>query len=320
MMNIILFWSTQVKDESFEEWQNKTIDLLEFHELTLASQVKYNKNVHLVTYQKFSDRINIPDEVQILDANKFYPAKNAYDDMKRGHSIAHISDLVRFRVAVQKEGVVLDLDAVAIKPLPDVDAFISTHYTKLTGGLVIKFGKTQPLFKTDGSWDGKALSVFPFKVHRSITGDINILCKQIEDSLAAKPKTGSKAWNYVMWTIRDIANKHDNVYVMKPIECCPVPGWKSGGNCYSLDSPTKFDGETPLFGNLLPSTEDIFENTYMVQHFFDSIFKKTQRLDSNLWDSIKPDSLVDTEIKHIFGTDWLQNKKTKFNSNIDDLF
>ena len=309
-MNIILFWSSQLCDnETYDSWKNKTIDLSLFHELTLHSQVKFNKNVFLLTYQKLSDKIKIPDTVQIIDASEYYPPERAYESMKRGHSIAHISDLVRFRYANITDGVILDMDAVAIKELPNIHAFISTHLTKLTGGLVIKFGEKHPPFKTDGSWDGKALSVFPFKVHSSISSQINELCTKIEESLDNTPKTGTKAWNYIMWKMKDIANSNDIFTIMKPIHCCPVPAWKSVGNCYSLDYPTKFDGESKLFGNQLPSLDEIFRDGYIVQHFFESAFKNSNGIESDFWKSVKDNSLLHREIIHVFGSEWLKEKR-----------
>jgi hypothetical protein len=309
-MNVILFWSGKLQEnDTIETWRNRTIDLSLFHEVTLASQVKFNNTVYLCTYQKFSDLVPIPEEVTVVDANEYYPLEDAYSALKRGHSIAHISDLVRLKMALEYDAVVMDIDNIVINEFPKDDCFTSTMFTKLTGGLVIKFGPKHPAFNIrDNSWDGKALSVFPIKVHSSISSDITDLIEKIRDSLSKEPKKDTKGWNYVMWTLKDIANRHENVRVMKPIEFCPIPAWKSAGNCYSLESPSKFDGQSQLFGNTLPSIKEIFEKTYAVQHFFESAFKNADSLENNFWNTIKRGSLLDYEIKHIWGENWRDKK------------
>jgi hypothetical protein len=308
-MNIILFWSSQVQaDESYEQWLEKTIDLSYLHELALNSHIKLYKNIFLLTYQRFSDKIVIPNEIKVLNADEFFPSKDAHESMRKGHSVAHISDLVRFRLANEKEGVVLDMDAVSINPLPNIEAFCSTSITKRTGVMQIKFGPKHPFFKTDGTWDGRALSVFPFKVHSSIKNDINDLCTKIQQSLSESPKKSSKGWNYIMWEMKNIANSNDNVQVMKPIQCCPIPAWKAAGNCYSLDAPTKFDGKTHLFGNLLPSIDQIFEQSYFIQHFFESSYKSA-KIKTDFWERIKKGSLLEKEVEFVLGKNWRKVKK-----------
>jgi hypothetical protein len=227
----------------------------------------------------------------------------AFSALKRGHFIAHISDLVRLKGAIMNDGVVLDLDAVMINPFPDYDCFTSSLPTKKTGGMQIKFGKTQPRFIVD-DWDGEALSIFPIKVHSSIKSDILELIEKIESSLNASPKTGTKGWNYIMYTIRDIANKHKHMKIMKPIHCGAVPAWMSKGNCYSLESPTRLDGSTELYGYRLPSIDEILSDAYCIQHFFDSTAKVDITEREHFWSNIKSGCLIDAEAMLIYGSEW----------------
>jgi len=52
MNNIVCFWSKYNKETDLQDWLNKEIELNDFHKFTLLSQLKYNKNVFLYSYQK----------------------------------------------------------------------------------------------------------------------------------------------------------------------------------------------------------------------------------------------------------------------------
>jgi len=312
-MNISLFWSKNLRkdSETFNHWRHRRISLSYFHEATLLSHVKAGNTVRLYTYQNFDESISIPPEIIVEDANGFFSAQDAYSALKRGHSIAHISDVVRLRSAIRYEAVVMDIDNIALRPFPKIDTFTSTMAAKTTGAMAIQFKENHPPFKIkDGSWDGKALSVFPMKVHNSIAEDVEELCRKIETSLSKLPTKGTKGWNYVMWTLKDIANKYDHVHVMKPIDTTPFPAWKSAGKCYSLDAPTKLDGKTNVYGYVLPSVDQILQKSYCVQHFFESAFKNAKSLDKDFWQSIKLGSLLNEELNLVFGQDWIDKKCT----------
>ena len=96
---------------------------------------------------------------------------------------------------------------------------------------------------------------------------------------------------------------------MEPIKCCPLPAWKGAGHCYSLDYPTKL-GNKSLFGYEMPSIEKILNESYIVQHFFESSFKNAPETTKDFWDSVNEKSLLGHEIKRIFGN--------KYKNNIED--
>ena len=79
-----------------------------------------------ISYQSFDDSVPIPTEIIIEDANQYFPAEDAYSALKREHSIAHISDLVRLRSAIEHEAVVMDIDNIVLRPFPEIDTFTST--------------------------------------------------------------------------------------------------------------------------------------------------------------------------------------------------
>ncbi len=317
MNNISLFWSLPPKtNDTLKSWINSDIELSIFHELSLQSHIKFNNNVTIYTYQNIIS--DVPKSIKIKSAHDYFPELNAFNALKIGHSIAHVADIVRLKASLQNNAIVMDLDNVIINPLPNIDCFTSTIPAKTTGGVGIKFGKNHPPFKIhDNSWDGKALSAFPLKVHDCIEKEIKELINKIKRSLQSIPIKNSKGWNYVMWTLKEIANNNSLVTVMQPIQFGPLPVWLSSGKCYSLESPTRLNGTTNLYGYILPSIEDIFKNSFCIQHFFESSFKKNNALNVNFWQNVKEGSLLNAEANLIFGKDW----KLKFNKSfLDDIF
>ena len=281
--NIILFWSKFDKDTdvSCEKWLAKEITISPFHLLSLYSHIKHKHNVYLFTYQKIKSKIS--NGITIKDAND-------------------ISDLVRLRVATAITGIVIDMDAVVINTLPNIDGFFSTMPAKATGGFAPHWGKSHPPFTIhDNSWDGKALSAFPLKVHKKIIPYITELYCKILGTLSKPPKKSTKAWNYVMWTLKEIARIEKDSKVFKPISCCPIPAWLSSGRCYSLESPSRLNGTTELFGYKLPSIDQILNESYIVQHFFESAFKQSKSVDKNFWLNLPNNCLVIKEAEKIFG-------------------
>ena len=183
--NIILFWSKFDKetDTSCDKWLNKEITISPLHYLALHSHIEFKHNVYLYTYQKIKSKL--PENIIVKDAKEIYSPTFAFSALSRGHSIAHISDLVRLSVSTQIGGLVLDMDGVVVNPLPDLDAFFCTMPAKMTGGFAPKWGKSHPPFTIhDNSWDGKALSAFPIKVNKKISPAIKNLYQKIWSTLS----------------------------------------------------------------------------------------------------------------------------------------
>ena len=219
--------------------------------------------------------------------------------------MAHISDIVRLRSASENEGIVLDMDAVLLRPLPDIPLFFSSMPAKLTGGFAPKWGKSHPpMFVPDKSWDGKALSAFPVKVGKAIRASIAVLASRIEKTLGVPPQTGTKAWNYIMWDLKKLAHFHPTAKVFPPIAFCPIPAWLGSGKCYSLQCPTKFDGVSTFFGYTFPSVEKIFSESYAIQHFFESSFKDSAKAGQDFWTALPDKSLLGITATHVLGEGW----------------
>ena len=102
----ILFWSTYNNDDvNIEIWRNKKIQLSKFHILTLLSHIKLKNKTYLYTYQNIK-KSKIPKSIILKDANEILPDFVAFNALKNGHSIAHISDAVRLKVASTINGIV----------------------------------------------------------------------------------------------------------------------------------------------------------------------------------------------------------------------
>jgi hypothetical protein len=135
---------------------------------------------------------------------------------------------------------------------------------------------------------------------------IENLSHKIIDTLLDKPKKNSKAWNYVIWTLKDIMKIDDSYKVYPPIYFCPVPAWLGAGNCYSIQSPTKFDGKKQIFGYNFPHFRQILNKSYVVQHFHESIFSQSKLVTNDFWLNLPNDCLVAKEAEYILGKKWRQ--------------
>jgi hypothetical protein len=302
-MKHILFWSEYSDEMNYDMFCDKRIQLSAFHKLSLKAHEKLNNDVVLFTYQKINEKL--PKNVKVLDADTIFPKRTAYSVLRNGHSIAHISDAVRLKYASQVNGIVLDMDAVLLRKLPTDCGYFASMPAKRNGGVAPQWGKSHPpLTVHDKSWNGKELAAFPVKVSDSMSKHIESLSHKIMHTLLEKPKKNSKAWNYVIWTLKDIMKKDTSYKVYPPIAFCSVPAWLGGGKCYSIQSPTKFDGKTTLFGYPLPHFRHIIEESYIVQHFHESAFSKSELVKNDFWLNLPNDCLVAKEAEYILGLNW----------------
>ena len=309
--NIFLFWSTYKESESIDEWRNRKMELSDLHFLSLFSNDISGDNIFLYTYQniKKSNLNAIYKNIKVVDADIVFPCQKAFKSLTMGHSIAHISDLIRLTEASTKEGVVLDMDGVRINPFPDKSGWMASVPAKLTGGFAPKWGDAHPpITINDNSWNGKALSNFPCKINKRTSSFGFKLISEIKSSLCSMPKNDSKAWNYVMWALKEIPLIYEDIHVYPPISFGPLPAWLGPGKCYSLEYPHRFNGKEELFGYKLPHIDEILEKSYIVQHFFESAFKKSG-INTNLWENINDGCLLAIEAETILERNWRQELK-----------
>ena len=314
---IILFWSTYDSsvDLTYDKWIDKKLNISAFHLLSLLSHIKLKNDTTLYSYHKFNVG-QVPEGIKIKDANKIFCSKEAFEALQTGHSIAHISDLVRLTVAANINGVVIDMDAVCLKKFPSLESYYGSMPAKLSGGVAPKWGKSHPpLHISDNSWDGKGLFMFPAKINNEIKHQIIALTDKIKKTLQVKPKKTSKAWNYVMWGVKDTIKNNSKAKVFKPIYFCPLTAWLRKGKCYSLENPTRLDGVTKKFGVRFPSIEEIFEKTITVQHFFESAgnlqggfgdISNNKNTNTLSWANINEKCLLAQEALYVIGKNWRQ--------------
>ena len=82
-----------------------------------------------------------------------------------------------------------------------------------------------------------------------------------------------KDWNFVMSALNGMVDDNNECVALAPIYSGPIPGWLPEGKCYSIESPTRLDGQHQAFGYQLPSIGKILEESYFVQHYYESAFK-----------------------------------------------
>ena len=305
MSKIILFWT--VYNDTFEnadQWRNFTFTPTDLHFLVFQGHEKLQNDVELYSYQKCKLDFT---HIKLKDANDYIDYKEAFTALQNGHSIAHISDAIRMKRASEVEGIILDSDAVPLKKFPDQNSWFSTMPCKKTGGFAPKWGENKPPMKVhDNSWDGKELTAFPVKVGTNTKDKFNALAEQIISKLKQPPKQSSDEWNSILWTVKEIANNDTSATIYKPIYMCPLPAWLTAGKCYSLESPTRLDGKTELFGHIMPSIDEILSKSFVVQHFFESAFQKADEKDI-FWDSLPKSCLLKKEYIYINGEQTMEN-------------
>jgi len=316
---VILFWSKYdpAIDTEIGGWQSREISYNPSATLTLQTHLRFGHDVTLYTYQAMPQGISA--EVNLRDASEIYPATDAWDALTRGHEIAHISDLVRLRAAAHANGLVADMDSLIVNELPDLDGFFCTIPAKASGGVARKWGKSNPPFLVhDGSWDGKALSNFPTKVGESMKQPILDLADEVQRRLAIVPKknkydgngTGSVLmgtdWNFVMHALKDISAELPDTKVLPPIKAGPLPGWLPPRKCFSIESPTRLTGEHSSFGYRVPSIQEILDNSFLVQHYFESAAQKVVQTErhASFWYDIPADSLIGVIAQQTVGDKW----------------
>ena len=59
---------------------------------------------------------------------------------------------------------------------------------------------------------------------------------------------------------------------------------------------------------MLPSLDQNLQESYCVQHFFESAFKNADRLTNDFWQCIKVVSLLYEELNLVLGQDWIDKK------------
>ena len=123
-------------------------------------------------------------------------------------------------------------------------------------------------------------------------------------TLLEPPKQDSKAWNYVIWSVKKIIKYDKKAKVYQPISFHPLPAWLGKNKCYSLESPTRLNNETILFGYKLPSIKEMFKDSFMIHHFFESTFNNSKIVANNFWLNVSKDSLLGKEAEYIVGEDW----------------
>lgn len=271
-----------------------------FSKLSLRSHVRMKHRVLLFSHQP----VRVPDGIELVDADEHMSAEAAWGALERGHKIFQIADFVRMSaVASMPDSVLMDVDHVVLNNIPDDPCFISSLPAKRTGGMAIKWGDRFPPLKVpDKSWDGKGLSSWPMRVGaaQKYAEELSRNISEVLNGPLIQSKMDSL---YIMRGIR-VFQKIESCMAFPPLKFSPVPSWSFRNRCLSLESPTRFDGKTELFGYALPSIETILEKSSTVAHWFESAVGASDIAGEGFWDSIPDGCLVDHECRKVIGPEW----------------
>jgi len=102
-------------------WIGKKLEAMEL--LTIASFLDHGHDFILWTYEDVKD---VPNEIDIRDANEILPAKRIFR-LKQGRhagSVAHFSDLFRYKMLELKGGWWIDMDVTCLKPFDMEESYV----------------------------------------------------------------------------------------------------------------------------------------------------------------------------------------------------
>lgn len=105
---------TDIMNETFAIqclWIGKQISRME--RLSMKSFLNNSHTVHLYTYDHIKD---IPEGIEVIDANKIVPAEKIFK-YKNYDSYAGFANLFRYKLLLEKGGFWSDLDIVCLRPI-----------------------------------------------------------------------------------------------------------------------------------------------------------------------------------------------------------
>ena len=189
---------------------------------------------------------NVPGQVMKRDAGEFLKWEDAQALHKRGVPVAHLSDIVRIRAAVQEGGVVLDSDLWVIRPFPR-SPFVATLYEKKVkrcGGPSRATSDRYDAFKRPG-WDGLGLVNTPFGVHPRPSRFAAHLGQLVDRFVKTFTETDfdlEQDWDVLMHGVRDILlSLNSGCEARPPIEFGASLSWGS-----HRKKPSKSHGVEPI--------------------------------------------------------------------------
>ena len=242
--------------------------------LGLESAVRWFDKVLLWQYEEVE---NAPIGVIKMDANELLPKSEMASLMENNVTIAHVSDVVRFRAAAKMGGWVIDADNIWLKAPPNGFVF-STLWAKRSGGVAPSSAKWKSMaaaFAKEG-WDGGDSINTPFSVVPNTAfanGLLSVVETFVERGMKgppwAKPPTKGQ-WNILMWGLRDLILKHGlGRFVRPPIEYGVSPYWFGFTDTILRDG--YFDApaiDRYKFGVQLPHTDEILDRAVAIPTSF----------------------------------------------------
>ena len=103
------------------------IDLAEINSIWIGPRLggiqaaclnSFLKHGHRVTLHVYQEPCDVPDGVELSDANRLIPEAKVFRNRRTG-SLAPFADLLRYELLKQRGGLYMDCDMYLLKPIPD---------------------------------------------------------------------------------------------------------------------------------------------------------------------------------------------------------
>ena len=273
----------------------------------LQSALKVFDKVYLWHYEPVE---NAPEGVFKQDAAMLLSVTEKNILMMKNITVAHISDIVRFKAAAMLGGWVIDCDNFWLRSPPEGFVF-TTLWAKRTGGVAPRSNawKNMAHAFAKEDWDGGDSINTPFSVDcdtefaHALMVMVNEFVRKalVGNAWTVPPKKDQ--WNVLMWGLRQLILSHNmGRFVRPPIEYGVAPYW--GGFADKILEDGYFDLEEERrtkFGVTFPSTEEILRTAFCIP----TSFALSERnglyngLDIRLFAENHPTSLLGQIVEHI---------------------
>ena len=188
-------------------------------------------------------------------------------------TVAHVSDVVRFRAAALLGGWVVDCDCIWLRTPPADRTVFATLFAKKTSNMAPKLEEESRAFAKDCMPDGRGLTNTPIALVPGTAAALAI--EKLVDEFVEERRGGApwavppttKEWNVLMHGIKKLVLELGlGGCVRAPIEYGAALSW--GGFQDTLMRDHYFDEPVTKFGVRLPSAAEILDQAYCVPTSF----------------------------------------------------
>ena len=227
----------------------------------------------VVILWSFRTVVNAPAGVVKRDAAELLCVEDRDAILESNATIAHVSDVVRFRAAARFGGWVVDCDLIWLRRPPAGRIEFATLFAKKTSNMAPKLEEESRAFRKKGWPDGRGMPNTPLALVPGTPAALAIA--RLVDEFVDERRGGApwaippttKEWNVLMHGIKKVVLELGlGECVRPPIEYGAALSW--GGFQDTLMRDHYFDEPVTKFGVRLPSADEILDKAYCVPTSF----------------------------------------------------